>query len=194
MMTTSVHAPRDLSLRRTPRVRWVAYLAVVVAFAIVAPMSAVGAPGMKQAKRYQGPSSASAFARGPGFGGLRLRDPVSFRVPQGARSVRVSIRDDSGLDVRAFVGGDVTHNPNRLPACDVPQTVALARSARVLLVSPDVGHYGRNWDIIVAGDGGSCFLPLSVPTTGTITVVFSKHRCTERPSRGPYPWSGLVDC
>jgi hypothetical protein len=166
-------------------IRLAASVFVALMLATIAPLAARGAsPSMRQAKAYRWASSVSAFTVGPGVVGFEsdgqgfwnnpIREPVSFRVPKGTRSVKVSIVDESGVDVLAFVQGDVADRLGRHPVCDVPQTVVLARGARVIEVFPDAGHYGHFWDTGFAGDGGPCFLPLSFPTTGTITVVFSK--------------------
>lgn len=199
MMVARVYAQHDLNLHRAPRLRWVASLAVVVVVAIVAPISAGAAPGMRQAKRYQGPSSASALVMAPftcvgfegdchtlGLGGVRLGEyggeRVSFLVPSRARSVRVLIVDDTGLPVRAFVSGDIVTTrgyPNGSwgkPVCgSSAMRMSLSRRARVLHVSPDVGLFAIPDRFTNPGFQPGCMVsPLSFPTSGSITVVFSR--------------------
>jgi hypothetical protein len=173
---------------KAPKAVWLrlaASLAVLAVFTIVLPMSAAAShAGMRQTKRYESASSLS---------GEKIGEPVSFRVPPRARSVRVAIVDDTGelFVVRAIVRGDIVPRESgctyylsgcTTPPHDVcaghPRNVALARGARVLTVSPDAGYGPHETHFLVGGAGNgdpeSCPSPLSFPTGGTITVVFSR--------------------
>jgi hypothetical protein len=198
--------------QRAIHVRLAVSLTLIVIFALIVPASAgTAGAGMRQTKRYQSAGSASLRVAAPfvlvgvgdpgsGLGPEKIGEPVSFRVPAGARSISVTIVDDSGLPVRAFVDGAApwvapdghTYTP---PVCGpAPVKMALARDARVLRVFLDTGLWGAFLDAGLVrlgappGSGGTSACEpsvaspnvigswISLPTSGTINVLFSKRR------------------
>jgi hypothetical protein len=89
-----------------------------------------------------------------------------FNVPSWARSVRVFVKDDTGLPVVAGVGSWAVcaGHPRRLP----------------------LDHYRSQLPVeVIEGVWSGCIPPVSTPTTGQIKLVFSSRLASAVPENGP---------
>lgn len=130
---------------------------------------------MTQKKSYRSASSLSARAQDTGQCCPTIGEQVRFPIPTGARSARITIVDASGLPVSALLSGAIDRKPDTDSTTICGPTsveVTLVRGARVLGVSPSLG--ATPFDTLFGGNyGHSCHSPVSAPTKGTVTVVFS---------------------